>query len=365
MASATLEIPSQYKAAIYDKPGTVSTKIVSLDTPEPGPGEVLINLTHSGVCHSDYAVMTNGWKILPAPTPEGQVGGHEGVGHVVKIGPGAEFTNIKIGDRVGVKWISSACGRCAFCLVQQDSGCLNQKVSGYFTPGTFQQFVLGPAAYVTPIPDGLDSAQAAPMLCAGVTVYSALLRSQTKPGNWVVISGAGGGLGHLACQIGSRALGMRIIGIDHGSKADMAKSSGAEHFVDMTKFSSDAEIATHVKSLADGLGAHSVVVCTGSAKAYSQAAGFLRFNGTVVCVGVAEGEQAPVAGANPGSMVVQQYRFIGSAVGNQQEAIEVLNLAARGIVNAHVEIKKMNQLTEVLEDIHSGKLHGRVVLDLS
>ncbi|KAH7010551.1 putative alcohol dehydrogenase [Ilyonectria destructans] len=355
----------RHKAVIYDKPGTVSSQVVLVDTPEPGAGEVLINLTHSGVCHSDYAVMKNGWKVLPAPTPEGQIGGHEGVGDVVKLGPGTESTGIKIGDRVGVKWISSACGRCAPCLAQQDGVCFNQKISGYYTPGTFQQYVLGPAAYVTPIPDGLDSVTAAPFLCAGLTVYSALLRSQAKPGSWVVIVGAGGGLGHLACQIGSKALGMRIIGLDDSSKSQIVKDSGAEHFIDITRFSSDAEIAAHVKSLADGHGAEAVVVCAASHKAYAQSISFLRFNGTVVCVGVTEGEAVPIAGADPGVMVAQQYRIVGSAVGNQREAIEVLQLAARGIVKAHVEVRKMDDLTKVFEDMDQGKLRGRVVLELS
>lgn len=158
-----MSIPKKYKACIYDKPGEVSTKVVELDTPEPGPGEVLINLTHSGVCHSDFGIMTNTWKALPAPTPEGQVGGHEGVGTIVKMGPGTETSHIKVGQRVGVKWVASTCDNCPACLSGHDGVCFNQKVSGYHYPGTFQQYVCGPARYVTPIPDELDSASAAPM----------------------------------------------------------------------------------------------------------------------------------------------------------------------------------------------------------
>ncbi|KAK7217030.1 hypothetical protein V2G26_005033 [Clonostachys chloroleuca] len=359
-------VPKQHKAIIYDNPGAVSTKVVDIDTPTPGPGEVLVNLTHSGVCHSDYGVMTNSWRILPAPTPQGQIGGHEGVGRVVRLGPGADTTGIKIGDRVGVKWIASACGRCAPCLVRQDGVCMNQRVSGYYHPGTFQQYVLGPAAYVTPIPDGIESVDAAPLLCAGVTVYSALLKSEAKPGQWVVIPGAGGGLGHLACQLGARALGMRIIGIDHGSKENLVKDSGAEHFVDLTEFSKDEEMAAHIKSLTDdGLGAHAVVVCTGSNRAYAQSITFLRFSGTVVCVGMPEGDMVPIATAKPSLIVTKQYRIVGSAVGNQHEAIEVMKFGARGIVKAHSEVRKMEDLTQTFKDMHEGKLHGRVVLDLS
>lgn len=107
--------------------------------------------------------MTNSWKALPYPTSPGQVGGHEGVGTIVSMGPGTESAHVKMGQRVGIKWISAICGGCPACLSGHDGVCFNQKVSGYYTPGTFQQYVTGPADYVTPIPDGLDSAAAAPM----------------------------------------------------------------------------------------------------------------------------------------------------------------------------------------------------------
>ncbi|KAI9042277.1 zinc-dependent alcohol dehydrogenase [Aspergillus affinis] len=364
----TPEIPLKQKAVIYDQPGTVSTKVVEIDVPEPGAGEVLINLTHSGVCHSDYGVMTNTWKVLPYPTQPGQVGGHEGVGKIVKLGPGAESSNLKIGDRVGVKWISSACGNCLPCQAGSDGLCFAQKVSGYYTPGTFQQYTLGPANYVTPIPDGLGSDEAAPMLCAGTTVYAALKRSNVRPGEWIVISGAGGGLGHIAVQLASRGMGLRVIGVDHGSKAELVKESGAEHFVDITKFPADDQcqaITEHVMSLADGLGAHGVIVCTASNAAYAQSLGFLRFNGTLVCVGVPENDLLPIATAYPGSIILKHATITGSVVGTRADAVETLNFAARGVINAHFRTEKMEALTGVFEEMHHGKVQGRVVLDLS
>ena len=107
--------------------------------------------------------MTNTWKQLPAPTQAGQVGGHEGVGTIVKMGPGTENSAVKVGQRVGIKWVARTCDNCAACLSGHDGVCFNQSISGYYHPGTFQQYVCGPARYVTPIPDGLDSAAAAPM----------------------------------------------------------------------------------------------------------------------------------------------------------------------------------------------------------
>ncbi|KAL5336072.1 alcohol dehydrogenase 2 [Aspergillus crustosus] len=363
------EIPKKQKAAIYDNPGTISTKVVELDVPEPGANEVLINLTHTGVCHSDLGVMTNTWRTLPYPTQPGQVGGHEGVGKVVKLGAGAETSGLKIGDRVGIKWVASACGQCAPCQDGVDGLCFNQKVSGYYHPGTFQQYVVGPAHYVTPIPEGLDSAEAAPLLCAGVTVYSALKRSKAQPGQWIVISGAGGGLGHLAVQIASRGMGLRVIGVDHGSKEELVKQSGAEHFVDITKFPIDDKfesISSHVKSLTTkGLGAHAVIVCTASNIAYAQSLLFLRYNGTAVCVGIPENEPQAVGAAFPGLLIGKHLNLTGSAVGNRTEAIETMDFASRGVIKAHFRTEKMENLTEVFREIAEGKLQGRVVLDLS
>ena len=108
----------------------------------------------------------------------------------------------------------------ASCLENDDNTCANQKISGYYTPGTFQQYVVTSASYATPIPNDLPSADAAPFLCAGLTVYSGLKKAELTSGNWVVISGAGGGLGHLATQYASRAMGLRAIAIDHGSKEE-------------------------------------------------------------------------------------------------------------------------------------------------
>ncbi|KAM5451255.1 putative alcohol dehydrogenase [Microsporum audouinii] len=362
-------IPSQAKAAIYDKPGTVSTKVVMVDVPEPGTDEVLVNLTHSGVCHSDYSIMTNSWPALPYPTKEGQVGGHEGVGKVVKLGPGVENSGLKIGDRVGIKWLAYACGKCDFCLEGTDGCCLKQKISGYYNPGTFQQFVLASANYVTPIPDGLPSEEAAPMLCAGITVYSALKRSKAQPGQWVIISGSGGGLGHLATQLASRGLGHRVIGIDHGSKESITRDSGAEHFIDITQYTPDEkgaeEIVKKVNSMTGGLGAHAAIVCTGSNAAYAQALRMLRPNGTLVCVGIPHHNREPIASCSPALLAGRALSVVGSIVGNRKDAVEVLDFAARGIIKSHLRVEKMDKLAEIFEQMGRNEIQGRVVIDLS
>ncbi|CAI7584827.1 unnamed protein product [Penicillium pancosmium] len=360
-----MNIPKTHKALVYDKPGEISTNVVDVKTPTPGPGEVLVKITHSGVCHSDLSLMTNTWKFLPEPIKSGQVGGHEGVGIVAQMGPSSDISGIRIGDRVGIKWIAFACGNCAACLSGADGVCVNQKVSGFTWPGTFQQFVLAPAHYVTPIPDGLSSEMAAPLLCGGVTVYSALKKSKAKSGDWVVIAGAGGGLGHLGVQLGSRGMGFRIIGLDIGSKEEFVKGCGAEVFIDITKCSTGdrgKSAAEMVMAATGGAGASAVVICSASNAAYAQGLDFLKFNGTLVCVGV-PGDPQPIENACPHIMVSKQLRIVGSTVGNRKDAIETLDMAKR-VASTPFQVEKVQNIDRVFEDMRGGKLQGRVVLDL-
>ena len=202
---------------------------------------------------------------------------------------------------------------------------------------------------------------AAPMLCAGVTVYSALRKSGAKSGDWVAIMGAGGGLGHLACQIAAKGMGFRVIGIDAGSKKDFALECGAEVFIDFEKQKAEDE----VKKVTGGLGAQAVLVLTAANGAYADAMGLLRFPGTLVCVGIPEGELKPIATAYPTMMVVKELTIRGVAVGNRKDAIETLDFAARGLVKTHFRTEKMDALTGVFEEMDKGALKGRVVLDLS
>ncbi len=219
------------------------------------------------------------------------------------------------------------------------------------------------SSYVTPIPSNLESADAAPMLCAGVTTYAALRKSGAKSGQWVVISGAGGGLGHIAVQLSARGMAHRVIGIDAGSKEKVVKDSGAEAFIDLTKHD-DASIVEEVKKITGGLGASAVIVCTASNKAYAQAMDFLRFGGVLVCVGMPEGKSVPIEKSYPAAMVVKLQTITAVAVGNQRDAIEVLDFAARGIVKTHFKVEKMDKLTEVgdLEVAPDGRSEKRLTV---
>jgi propanol-preferring alcohol dehydrogenase len=189
-----------------------------------------------------------------------------------------------------------------------------------------------------------------------------LRKTNAESGSWVVISGAGGGLGHLAVQFSARGIGHRVIGIDHSSKKDLVLESGAEHFIPVD---GTDDVAEAVKTVTDGLGAHAVVVCTANNAAYANSLDLLRFGGRVVCVGIPEGDIVPIKSAAPGVMVAKSLQVVGSAVGSRKEAIETMQFAARGIVKTHFRLEKMDKLTSVFEEMDKQTLKGRVVLELS
>ncbi|KAJ0417673.1 chaperonin 10-like protein [Aspergillus carlsbadensis] len=378
-----LPIPSHHRALIYDNPGTPTVQLISVQTPQPGPGDVLVRLTHSGICHSDWAVMMRGENELGPPAQRNQIGGHEGVGYIVAFGPpltdelenntstglGLNMT-LTLGDRVGIKWMARVCGRCPPCRADRDGCCVDGAISGYGVPGTFQEYVVAPANYVTRIPDGVASELAAPLLCGGITVYAALRKCEAHARDAVVVIGGTGGLGHLALQIGAWGMGLRMIALDFGAKADFAAECGATSYIDMSAYKAEdsAQLAADVKQhTPNGLGAAAVLVCTGANEAYAQALSLLRFGGTLVCVGVPEGRPVAIASAFPASLIAKELRIVGSVVGNQTDAMEMMEMAARGLVRTRVEVRPMGvvALMEVFEEMNARRLRGRVVLDLT
>lgn len=227
-----------------------------------------------------------------------------GVGEVVAHGPGVDSP--AIGTHVGIKYAANACLSCGAspppffttlnthlitenCIQGGESSCVNAKISGYFTPGTFQQYVLAPCHYATPIPPSLDLPSAAPLMCGGVTVYTALKTAGIRPGDWVVVPGAGGGLGHLAIQY-AKKMGGRVVAIDGKGKGALCRGLGADEFLDFSAFACDDDwLGREVKRCTGG-GAKIALMCTASSKAYSQATSWLRFRGTIACLGIPERE---------------------------------------------------------------------------
>ena len=162
------------------------------------------------------------------------IAGHEGAGIVVKVHDSVKDL-WRLGDRAGIKFIASICGECEACQTGDEVHCPKQLASGMTAPGTFAEYVPTSARYATRIPDGVKDEEAGPIMCGGVTAYTALKKSEVRPGQWIVIPGSGGGLGHFAIQY-AKAMGMRIIGIDGGDeKKELSLRLGAEHYIDFTK----------------------------------------------------------------------------------------------------------------------------------
>lgn len=209
--------------------------------------------------------------------------GHEGVGTVVEVGEGVGASMIDA--RVGVKWLYSACGECSLCRRGCAHSCPQQDNTGRTKSGTLQQYVVADARYVTRIPEGLASEVAAPLLCAGVTMAGAMakLSPELPAGDWVVMLGAGGGLGHIGVQVAARLNKFRVIAVDAGQdKRALSLSCDAEAFIDYK----EEDVEARVKEITGGEGAHGVLVVPGTTSAFEIAPKLVRNMGVIVCVGL-------------------------------------------------------------------------------
>lgn len=322
---------------------------------ELAPGECLVKLFCTGVCHTDLHASKDDWP-LHANTP--LVGGHEGIGEIIAIGANTSDCPVKLGDRVGIKWLAYSCLNCEQCRNGREQNCSKAKLSGFTTDGTFAQYTVSYVHHVTPIPKNLDSNAAASILCAGLTVYRALKYSNAKIGEWVVLPGAGGGLGHLAVQYAA-AMGLRVVAIDTGlEKKKLCLELGAEKWID---FREAKDIVQAVREACDGDGAHCAIVTTADASGYTQAVDYLRPGGTLMAVGL-PGEAKLEASIF--FTVFKSINIIGSYVGNRQDAVEALDIASRGRVVVRCEYKGLSELKDAYDALQQGKVAGRIVLEM-
>lgn len=322
--------------------------IREMEIPRPGPGQALVKVIATGVCHTDLHAVEGDWPIKPTLP---FVPGHEGAGEVAALGPGVSY--LKEGDRVGIAWLHSACGHCEYCLSGWETLCAEQKNSGYSVNGSFAEYALGQADYLGRIPPKLSFVDAGPILCAGVTTYKGLRQTGARPGEWVVISGAGG-LGHIAIQY-AKAMGLHVAAVDLGpEKMALARQVGAEITIDATTQNPAHEIQKQIG------GAHGVLVTAVSPIAFKQAMGMLRRGGTCVLNGLPAGE-FPVSIFD---VVLNGYTLRGSIVGTRRDLEEALSFAAEGKVRATIEIQPLSSINEVFDRMKKGKVNGRVVLDM-
>ena len=322
-------------------------QIEQVPVPTVGPGQILVQVAACGVCHTDLHAIDGDWPVK-ATLP--LIPGHEGVGTVVATGAGV--THVHDGDRVGVPWLYSACGHCEYCYSGWETLCHEQQNTGYSVQGSFAEYVLADPDYVGHIPDTLSFIDAAPILCAGLTVYKGLKETEVKPGEWVVISGIGG-LGHLAVQY-AKAMGMHVVAVDVSpEKLRLAHAVGAEILIDATQEDPAAVVQAKVG------GAQGVLVTAVSPVAFTQGVGMLRRRGTLALVGLPPGD-FPV---NIFDVTLNRKTIRGSIVGTRQDLSESLAFAAGGTVSVHSRTERLEDINQVLTELKAGRIEGRVVLD--
>jgi len=323
--------------------------------PQPGPDDVLIKVEVCGVCHSDLHVADGDWKQLAGIVKKPLILGHEIVGQVVDRG--AAVQSIEMGDRVGVPWINWTCGQCEFCREGNENLCVRQRITGVMVDGGYAEFTNAPASHVVKIPDTVSSEQAAPLLCAGVTVHRALKQAgiqqgTTRAGKRLAVFGVGG-LGHIAIQNG-RAAGAEVTAIDISEeKLALAKSLGAARTL-------NAATDKVVKELRSAGGVHVALVASAAKAAYDMAFPCVRPTGTLLAVGLpAQDISFPAI-----MMAAGEIQIKASSVGTREDLREVLAMGAAGIVHCQVTARPLADVREVLGQLSRGEVSGRVVLRL-
>lgn len=324
--------------------------IERIEIPKPAKGEVLVRGMACGVCHTDLHAAEGDWPVKPSLP---FIPGHEVTGIVSALGP--DVFDLHVGDPVGVAWLHDACLCCEYCETGWETLCEHQHNTGYNCDGGFAEYVIASAAFVVRLPKDPDFAALAPILCAGVTTYKGLKETEAQPGQWVAISGIGG-LGHVAIQY-AKAMGLRVAALDVSpDKLALAMAAGAEIAIDAREADAADRIVT-----ATGGGAHGVLVTAVSPSAFAQAMNFVRRRGTVVFVGLPPGEfPTPIF-----EVVLKRITLRGSIVGTRRDLEEAIAFAVEGKVKAEIETATLEDINRVLTDLKAGRVHGRIVLDLT
>jgi propanol-preferring alcohol dehydrogenase len=339
------------RAALLDN-GSFELRDVPI--PEPGSDEALVRLTVAGVCHSDLHLVKGDW---PAFTPPSMPLGHEGIGIVEAVGPGAE-RYVQVGDRVilGLGGIGGGywCGACEFCLAGKPRLCA--EAQGAF--GTFAEYIRIWARALVRLPESIGDEEVS-LACGGLTAYSALKKLQqfaVVPGKPIAIVGAAGGLGHYGVQI-ANAFGYKVIGIDVGAdRIDFVRSLGAAAAFDVN------EAAERVKDEFDG--AHASIVFAARIAGFELGFELLRRGGLLVSVGMPAASEGSL-GIGPLDLLRKDAMVIPSAVGTVQEMRELVELAADGKVRTHIGRKgTLDDLPAIFEELERGAYAGRAILTI-
>lgn len=328
----------------FTEPLTVEDRPV----PTPGPGSVLVRIEASGLCHTDIHAARGDWPVQPSLP---FVPGHEGVGIVEQVGEGV--TKPAVGQRVALPWLGSACGSCTHCIEGWETLCEAQQNTGYSIDGGHAEYAVADARFVVPVPDGIDPVVAAPLTCAGVTTYKAVKVAGTKPTDVVAVWGIGG-LGHLAVQY-AKIFGATVVALDvQQDKLDLARSLGADHTINVR----EQDPVAALKALG---GADVAIALAVSQEAFAQAHAGLRRGGRLVLVALPHDNEMtlPVFETVLGGISV-----IGSIVGTRQDLAEVFELQAAGRTTVDLEVRKLDEINDAMEDVLAGRVVARVVFAL-
>jgi D-arabinose 1-dehydrogenase-like Zn-dependent alcohol dehydrogenase len=336
---------SKMKAVQVSKPGG-NFELVERNIPEPGRNQVRIKVEACGICHSDALIKEGYWPGIQYP----RVPGHEIAGRIDAIG--ADITNWKHGQRVGVGWHGGHDFTCDACRRGDFINCKNEKITGISFDGGYQEYMIAPAEAVAAIPEEIPAAEAAPLLCAGITVFNALRNSGARAGDLVAVQGIGG-LGHLGIQY-ARQMGFRTFAIGRGKdKETLARKLGAAHYVDTAAGDPAAELQKFG-------GARVILATAPDSKSMSALVNGLSANGKLLVVG-AGSDPITVTPIQliPGSKTIQ-----GWASGTAKDSEDTMQFSALSGVRPMIEKIPLEKAAEAYEQMISGKARFRVVLTM-
>jgi propanol-preferring alcohol dehydrogenase len=319
----------------FDRP----LEIEELPIPEPGTGQVLVRIETCGLCHTDIHAARGEWPVKPSPP---FVPGHEGVGVIERVGDGATY-GLEPGMRVALPWLGYACGVCRYCNSGRETLCLEQRNMGYALDGGFAEYALGYARHVVRVPDGVSSADASPLTCAGVTTYKAVKDSGARSSDLVAVFGTGG-LGHLAVQY-ARITGASVVAVDiNAARLESARAVGAEHLVNPL----EEDPVAAIQRLG---GADAAIATAVTPEPFRQAFGSLARGGRLVCVGLPADNhlEIPIFETVLGGLDLR-----GSIVGTRHDLEEVFELHRRGLTRLEYVERPLDDVNQAIEQVLDG-----------
>ncbi|HEY1976617.1 MAG TPA: alcohol dehydrogenase [Candidatus Baltobacteraceae bacterium] len=319
-------------------------ELSELPIPEPRHGSVRIRVQACGICHSDFLAINNLWPGIDFP----RAPGHEIAGVIDAVGEGV--VGFKPGDRVGVGWHGGHDGTCDRCRRGDFFTCSNQQIPGFSYDGGYAEFVIAPAVALARIPEALTAAEAAPLMCAGVTTYNSLRHTHAQPGDLVAVLGIGG-LGHLAVQYAAK-MGFETVAIARGAeKEPLAKQLGAHHYVD----SNAGDVGAALQKLG---GAKVIAFTATSAKALENAIGGLGIDGQMLVLGAA----AEPASIDTVALIGGRRSIKGWPSGTNVDSEDTMKFSVLAGVRAMIETMPIERAQDAFDRMISGDARFRMVL---